>query len=194
MKKRRWPVLGQRRRAETMADRLADRMVIPQPFSHEAYQEVLSEAIGIPIRLVPLSGAVPDASSVLTGMTVRLFGVSYLFYPADTSPVHQLHVIHHELFHVIDEHAGIELEDPMIKSALVSLLRPELPHLSGDLIDRLVGRNCPTGHAEDQQERDAEKFAMTMARRMGVTSPSSGPSSDEPEADQLDRWLSDGRS
>lgn len=80
-----------RLRAAALADRLAERMTVPYPFSPEAYQTVLSDVVGAPIRLLPFSEAIHSTVSSLTGMTLPLNRTVYIFYRSDTSPIHQLH-------------------------------------------------------------------------------------------------------
>ncbi|OXM45179.1 hypothetical protein [Amycolatopsis alba] len=146
----------------------------------------------MPTRLLPLPAALPGSGSMLTGMTVRLNNTAYIFYRADTSLIHQLHVIHHELFHAMEHHPGMLVSDPVIKDALAQLLRPDLPNLSSELIRHLVGRSCRVGEFQDKHERDAERFAVVMAYRLGLTVPMNGENDAKPEADRLHRLLSNG--
>jgi hypothetical protein len=165
-------------------------MTVPYPFSPEAYQTVLSDVVGAPIRLLPFSEAIHSTVSSLTGMTLPLNRTVYIFYRSDTSPIHQLHVIHHELFHALRAHPGIPIDDANLKDVLVEILGAELPHLNRELIKHLVGRGYAKSHDDDKNERDAERFAVAVARRMGLTGPTPGSGS---ETDKLGRLLSDGQ-
>jgi hypothetical protein len=179
-----------RLRAAALADRLADRLKVPYPFSAEVYQQVLSDVVGTPIRLLPFAQTIHSTVSTLTGMTLPLNQTIYIFYRSDTSPIHQLHVIHHELFHALRQHPGIPIDNPNLKDVLVEILSPELPHLNRELIQHLVGRGYAKCHDDDKHERDAERFAVAVARRMGLTGPRS--SSGGADTDKLGRLLSDG--
>lgn len=169
-------------------------MRVPHPFTRDAYQAVLSDVVGTTIRLVPFSATAPGQVTSLTGMTVPLANTIYIFYRSDASPVHQLHVIHHELFHVLAQHPGIPVSDRQLKDALIDLLKVELPHLNADLIRHLVGRGCTSGHSDDRDERDAEKFAIAVAQRLGLTTPSLATDGADEETDKIGRLFSEGNS
>jgi hypothetical protein len=185
---------GAGRRPTWHIEHIANCAAIPEPFTVEAYQKALNNVVGAPIRLVPLPKVTPDTVSGLTGMTVRLNGTYYILFRTDTSPVHQMHIIHHELFHVLEQHPGIPVIDPAVQDTLVTLLRPDLPHLSGDLIKHLIGRSCTNGNTNDRHERDAERFAVEMAERLGLTAPPTVVSHADTETTKLGRLLSDGHS
>ena len=182
------------RRPVALADRLVGRMRVPHPFTRDAYQAVLSEVVGTTIRLVPFSATAPGQLTSLTGMTVPLANTTYVFYRSDASPVHQLHVIHHELFHILAGHPGIPVSDEHLKNALIEMLKVELPHLNADLIRHLVGRGCTNGHSDDRHERDAERFAVAVAQRLGLTTPALATDSADEETDKIGRLFSEGNS
>jgi hypothetical protein len=178
------------RRPEVRARQVAARVTLLRPFLPSAYEKVLTDIVGTPTRLVALPAALPGTGSTLTGMMIRLNNIPYLFYRADTGLAHQLHVIHHELYHLLEQHSGVRMSDPIVKDTVVHLLRDELPNLSSGLIRRLVGRSCQAGGGRPRLEHEAERFALAMASRLDLSSYVDETS--ESEAGRVHRLLSDG--
>jgi hypothetical protein len=78
----------------------------------------------------------------------------YIGYPADTTPLHQRHIVLHEVGHLLCGHRGGSTLSPATERSL-------MPHLSGELVRRVLGRD---GYTEPQ-EREAELFATLVAAR-----------------------------
>ncbi|WHT18367.1 ImmA/IrrE family metallo-endopeptidase [Crossiella sp. CA-258035] len=135
---------------------------IPRPFSVPALVAALAARRGRPIELIPLA-ARPDTPCGVLAATDR---ADYVFYAADTSPLHQEHILLHELGHLLCGHAGSgELHE--------TVARVLMPNLPVELVRRVLGR---TGYAQ-QQEQEAELVAsmvMHQARREQGPAPVSG--------------------
>lgn len=159
---------------------LVDRLPIPRPFTLARFASGLSEQRGRKIELVPAR----LAASAPCGLLVSTDDVDYVCFACNTSAVHQLHIVLHEVGHLVLGHTsrritvrsasttpthGVEGEpsgDPLrVYEAL-------LPHLSPALIRRLLGR---TGY-RDADERDAELYATLAGERINrVIDPSEVP-------------------
>jgi hypothetical protein len=82
--------------------------------------------------------------------------VDYICYEADTSSLHQEHIILHELGHLLCDH-------PSASAAPEDLLRLLMPTLDLAMVRRVLGRTAYS----DPQERQAELFAMLVLERGG---------------------------
>jgi hypothetical protein len=118
----------------------------------------LAERRGRPIILRPLAGSGP------CGVWVPLPTADHVFYEQHTSPLHQEHIILHELSHLILGHRPGALSD----MAAAQLL---LPHLTPELVRAVLQRSA---YADDQ-EQEAEVFASLLLERRGQGAPSSEP-------------------
>jgi hypothetical protein len=73
---------------------------LPVPFDVRAFAEGLAHRRGRPIVLQPQSRA-----GGCTGLWVATPAADVVFFEAETSPLHQEHIILHELCHLLLEHA-----------------------------------------------------------------------------------------
>jgi hypothetical protein len=78
----------------------------PQPCDVRALCREIAERRDRPIHLVPAS--LPSAA--LCGLWISSERADYLVYEQATSPVHQEHIILHELSHLLCGHSGIATE------------------------------------------------------------------------------------
>jgi hypothetical protein len=125
------------------ARRLAERLTLPRPFDAERFITSIVEQSGRRIELAPMTGRM----STPCGLLLATDDCVHVFYRADTSPLHRRQILLHEAAHLIYGHEHT-----------VKLV---LPHLSPELITRVLGR---TGYAEPQ-EREAELLASFILRR-----------------------------
>lgn len=107
-----------------------------------------------PIRLLmmPLHEARP------CGIWLSLPDVDLIAYEANTSPMHQDHIIAHELAHVVCGHSVLGA-DRRLDS------RQFFPDLDPGLVRALLGRS----HYSDEQEREAEVLASLLLSRVDRT-------------------------
>ena len=136
-----------RRRCE---ERLAT-LDIPMPFDARAFCEVVARQRGRPIRLLPY--VFPRGQY---GFVFRQPNAEVIYYEQQTSPLHQEHIILHELAHLLCGHTGrAELGDEHTRRLF--------PTLGPGLISRVLGR----GGYSSEEEREAEILATMILRAAG---------------------------
>lgn len=145
---------GLRQRCE----RLLDDLPVPRPFDLARWSEVVAQHRGRRLHLQPMPGLSRTAPC---GMWISTRSTDYIFFEANTSPLHAEHIILHEIAHVLSGHTlGAEIAD--------SVLGGLLPDLDPASIHRILGR---VGYASEQ-EREAEMFATLVHARAGSQPPS----------------------
>ncbi|MFJ8471221.1 ParH-like protein [Kitasatospora sp. NPDC094011] len=131
---------------------VAEELRLPGPFDAERLVGELGARLGRPIELLPL----PSRSCGPCGVLVSTDRAEYVGYPLDTTALHQQHIVLHELAHLLCHHRGrAETADPG-----PAVPRSLLPHLSEELVRRVLGRH---GYSE-LEEQEAELIA-SLARR-----------------------------
>lgn len=137
---------GLRKRCEERVRELE----LPMPFDVESFCAVISEGRGRPIVLHPAaSGAGPY------GLWAAGPSTDVIFYEEATSPLHQEHIILHELSHLLCSHEPA----PVTEDEVAELL---FPHLKRDTIQRVLRRG---GYSTDE-EREAEIMASLIVERV----------------------------
>jgi hypothetical protein len=113
-------------------DAAVQRLPIPRPFTMGGLAEAVSEREGRPVKLIgeQLGGTAP------CGWLIRTKEVDYVCYPTNTSRLHQLHIVLHEIGHLVLRHPA---------AALSTFGQPP---------------------ADPAAERAAEMFATSAARRI----------------------------
>lgn len=112
------------------------------------------------IELVPsdLDGTGP------CGLMLATEEKDLVLFPQSASPLHQEHIIMHEIGHLLLDHAGdAAVDDEDVELDVLQRLVPDLPP---ELIRRLLGRSS----YHEQHELEAEVFAtmlLARARRSG---------------------------
>lgn len=123
---------------------------LPRPFDAAGFTDALAEQRGRPLVLVPL----PPHACTPCGMLVTTDRADYIGYPTSTSALHQQHILLHEVGHLVRGHAGVA----HLGSSASRVL---LPHLSGELVHRVLGRSVYS----DVQEQEAELIASLALHR-----------------------------
>jgi hypothetical protein len=100
------------------------------------------------------------------GMWVAADSRDYIFYEADTSPLHQAHIILHELAHALLGHDPAHVANP-------ELLRELLPDLGAHVLEFVIER---TSYAR-VEEQEAELVASLLLSRL-VLGPAGQPPGD----------------
>jgi hypothetical protein len=140
---------------------------IPYPFDVRECCRAIAEMRGQPIELRGMTMP-PEGPS---GMWIPIAGQDFILFDNDTTPLHQEHIIMHELAHVLSDHAAalsptdIASTDPAVQL---------LPHLDPALIHRVLRR---TAYSADE-ERMAETLAsmiLETAHRWKPVSEWEGP-------------------
>jgi hypothetical protein len=122
----------------------------------DAFLSRLSEQRGRPITLLPMAGQ-PGAPYGLLATTA---GTDYIFFAANTSLLHQQHIVLHEVAHLVcghDRTAGADAAAPLPQFAGL------LDGLSPELVRRVLGRQAYT----EPQEQEAELLASLLLCRAG---------------------------
>jgi len=129
-------------RAECLA-KLND-VELPAPFELTDFCERLGHRRQRPIHLRPV--ALPEGSP--SGVLVSTAAADYVFYPANTTPLHQEHIVLHEVGHLLWDHAAGHTvgEDTF---------RRLLPALDLPAVQCILGRAGCTGLEEQQAELTA---------------------------------------
>ncbi|WP_406172328.1 ParH-like protein [Streptomyces sp. NBC_00996] len=129
---------------------IVDGLELPDPFDAVTFIEMLGRARERPIELVPIAAG----PHIPCGLLVTTDHADRILYAADTTPLHQQHILLHEAAHLICGHDKTAQAD----SAAAS---PLLPHLPGSLVRRVLGRTVYT----EPHEREAELVASFILCR-----------------------------
>ncbi|MDI6102645.1 hypothetical protein QLQ12_28900 [Actinoplanes sp. NEAU-A12] len=127
---------------------------VPQPIDIHKLCQVLSERNGRPIHLLPMKLPVNSPC----GMWVRTTAFDAVFYEAETSVLHQLQIIGHELGHLIGGHQASEVLDAQASRLL-------LPDLDPALVRRFLGRS---NYSRDE-EREAEMIGSLLVKQADLS-------------------------
>lgn len=146
---------------------------IPRPFTIEGFCRTVACHRGRGLYLHPLPGSIGAAGPC--GMWIATPGADHVWYEHGTSPLHQDHIILHELAHVICGHA-FSGDDPT--------LRRLLPHLHPAVVTQMLGRASYT----TEQEQEAETLAGMIMRQAERSRPhAAGPHSPRASGNDLSR-------
>ncbi|WP_280669268.1 MULTISPECIES: ParH-like protein [unclassified Kitasatospora] len=107
----------------------------------------MAEQRGRPIELLPISWK----PGIPCGLLVATGSADYIVYASDTSPLHRQHILLHEVAHLLCGHAD---EADTASGEL-------MPHLSADLVRRVLGRTVYS----EPQEQEAELLASMIMNR-----------------------------
>lgn len=132
------------------AARLRD-LELPLPFDLTRFCALVAERRGRPLHVRPVAAGLGPH-----GFWAATTTADYIFYAEETSPLHRLHIILHELSHIVCDHRPPRLEDVSFPSDLVSDLDPETVRL---LLQRAA--------YSTEEEREAEVLATVLLERAG---------------------------
>jgi len=153
------------RRLGRRCRRILETLDLPEPFDVHELCRRAGAARDRPILVAPLA----LAAAAPCGLWLDANGTDYIFYEANTSPMHQDHIILHELGHVLCHQHGGTLDE--------ATLRQIFPVLDVNLVRGALGRTRYSA----AEEREAEIFAYLVLDR--VWRP---PVAAEPAADSSD--------
>ncbi len=127
------------------------RLELPHRFGTEQLREAVGALRGKPIILQPLP---PDApADAPCGIRVETPTLDVLFAEKGTSPAHQMHILAHEISHILCDHPGsLSLGDGMIAAL----------GFNPTLVQRMSGRTAYT----TADEREAEYMATLIRQRV----------------------------
>ncbi|MGF1425076.1 hypothetical protein [Kitasatospora sp. LaBMicrA B282] len=144
----------------------------------EALCASVAEQRGRPLRLIPLPSAAGVRSSIC-GMWLAFPNADQVYYTPVTSPLHQTHIILHELAHMLLDHQQNSAAAPEALSRL-------FPDLDPAMAARLLARG--RSEATDRQEQEAELLASLIWQRFTAT-PVAGETASPEAADTLARVM-----
>jgi hypothetical protein len=133
--------------------KIIDELELPEQFSVRDLVQSLGQRRGRPMHLIPLrlpAGA-PCGAWFSTG------DFDAIFYEADTSPLHQEHIISHELGHILFGHGASATID-------ADIARQLLPDLDPRLVRRLLCRTTYSAVEEQQAEIIASLISRSAHR------------------------------
>jgi hypothetical protein len=133
-----------------------------RPMSLDAIRERVEELRGRPlvVRELPEQAAIAGACGLWLGTD----DADYVFYEAQTAPLHREHIILHEIGHVLcDHHRTITAEGDELTDRLLSGQGPPP-------VKRLMARTSYTS----AEEQEAEMIA-SLIQSAGRTGPVAGP-------------------
>jgi hypothetical protein len=153
---------GEYARLQARCRKILADLHVPQPYSLESILHWMEGVRDRPLILkeLPRQAALAGACGLWLGTD----DADYLFYEVRTAPLHQEHIILHEIGHMLSDHHHAEPSD--IDGALKGLLSGLQPHL----IKRLMARTSYTS----VEEQEAEMLASLM-RSSGKPPCPSGP-------------------
>lgn len=146
---------------ETLRQRSAARLQeipLPTPFDVEVFSEEVAARRGRPIVLRPRSNP-----SGLLGLCVPGTTSDLIMYEQDTSPLHQEHIILHELSHLLCDHHPVVLVDMELASLM-------LPRLGTSTVYRAL-RRANYSSVEDQEAEVLASLILERATKFGRTHP-----------------------
>lgn len=127
-----------------------DGLELPRPFDAAAFIARLARARGRPIELI----AVPARPDAPCGLLITTARADYVMYAADTTPLHQQHILLHEAAHLVCGHHDRAVAGGDAAAVL-------LPNLPASLVKAVLGRTVYT----EPQEREAELVASLLRCR-----------------------------
>jgi hypothetical protein len=127
-------------------------MNIVPPLRVDVLCEHLGQRRGRPIRLLAYPLPVPGPF----GLWLDAGIADYIVYQAETTPMHQDHIILHEVGHILADHDSDDADEAYWRQAL--------PDLSPEMIKRALRRT----HYDTQAEQQAELVATIIMQWASV--------------------------
>lgn len=134
-------------------------MELPVPFDLHQFTELISVRRG---RLIVLRPSPPGIG--LSGAWVAWPSTDYIFYRPNSSALHQLHIIVHELSHLLCDHAPVSALDADLVPVLFSSVR-------ADAVQQMLGRTSYSTEEEQEAELLASLLMERISDRAGVLRP-----------------------
>ena len=133
---------------------------LPQPFTAEAVCQNIAGLRGSPVYLKPLPRPTPPDTP--TGMWLATRRGDYIYYDAQTSGLHRLHIILHEVGHMLSGHEEVDLEDNQYMYRQLDVGDPTW-----------IRQVLPRIRYNSREEQEAEMIATLLLQQAGrVSAPS----------------------
>ena len=131
---------------------------LPVPLDVHAFCRTLGVRRGRPIELRAVAGRVGPSGVWVAGPSTDL-----IFYEQEAGPLHQQHIILHELAHLLCGHPPV----PVSEAGLAQLL---FPHVTPESVESVLRR----GAYSAEEEREAELLASLILEKTAIGRPTSG--------------------
>ncbi|HEY0699634.1 MAG TPA: hypothetical protein VGD43_17690 [Micromonospora sp.] len=153
--------------------RLVGRIRVPATGDSAALCQAVSEHLDRPIQLIPL----PLPVDAPCGLVITTRSAHYVAYDNQTSPLHQRHIVAHELGHLLAGHSA----RPVGETDLARLL---MPTRDPGVVTAVLAR---TPGYDEQAEKEAELIADLLWKH--TTRRTGGPARqlDPADADLVER-------
>jgi hypothetical protein len=140
------------RRLHRRCRQVIDGITLPEPFSAQELCAHLAQERGRPLHLLPLP--TPTVPGTPSGMWLAAERGDYIFHDTQTSPLHQEHIILHEIGHMVCNHRSVGDDERLYR------------HI--DLADpHSIRQALPRLRYPDEQEREAEMIASLILEAAG---------------------------
>jgi hypothetical protein len=154
-----------RRRCE----QLVKALDIPDPFEAELFYAQIGTYRRKKLLTLPV-GLRADGPS---GFWIGTATTDYIVYEKNTSPLHRMHIILHEVGHILCDH----------QSAGSAPLDGFASHLDDALVERLLARE----HGNSTEEQEAELIAYLIHSKIAAAERSRRPSGAEGSPSSIER-------
>ncbi|MFF8769640.1 hypothetical protein [Kitasatospora sp. NPDC015120] len=161
-------------RFKARCDDLIRQLDVAGRFTIESLADAVARWRGRPLRLIPLPRT-DSGGSGICGLWIALADIDHVYYSVVTSPVHQAHIVLHELAHILLDHRQDGEPDQ-------DALRRLFPDLDPVMAARLLARD-PTRTTSDQ-EQQTELLATLMWQHFDSV-PAVRPGASRESADAL---------
>ncbi|WDZ86176.1 ImmA/IrrE family metallo-endopeptidase [Micromonospora cathayae] len=156
-------------RAKRRLTRLTSGIRVPATADSAALCQAVAERLDRPVQLLPL----PLPTDAPCGIVITTPQSHYVAYDNRTSPLHQRHIVAHELGHLLAGHAA----RPVGTSDLARLLMPTLdPAMVTSVLGRMPGY-------DERTEWEAEVIAGLLRKHAGQRPAPPAAPTDPPTAD-----------
>lgn len=140
------------RRLRRQCQKVINGITLPEPFSARELCDRLASGRERPVHLLPLP--TPTVPGTPSGMWLVAEHGDYIFYDAQTSHLHQEHIIVHEIGHMVCEHRPTGGDQSLYRH--IDIANPEsIRHI------------LPRIEYSDEQEQEAEMIASLILEAAG---------------------------
>ena len=144
----------ERSRAQRSYEAIVRSVQVPIPFNMADFCTRVAQYLVRPLRLHPIQ---IGSLAGFCGLYVEVNHVDHVYFPTHTSPIHQQHIVLHELAHLLCGHRGSRQTWTM-PDGLVGKL---FPNLDSRVVRAALGRS----RYADPEEREAETVASLILER-----------------------------
>lgn len=141
-----------RAQARKQCEDLVAVLEVPEPFDLGSLCQRIGQASGRPIVLMPTAMTFGN----FCGLWLATAKADYVFYEQHTTPLHQVHIVFHELGHILRGHSASRTLGEDVARALTAAVEP------GE-VQRVLGRDTYNNEAE----YEAELIATLLLQRIG---------------------------